>query len=37
LRNEQKAGNCKNICVYFNKGFQKLKIKLKKEKQKFEA
>ena len=34
LFKEQKPGNCKNICIYFDKGLQQFK-NLKKEKQKF--
>ena len=36
LRKQQKTGNCKNICIYFNKGVQQFK-NLKKENQKSEA
>ena len=36
LHKEQKAGNCKNICIYFNKGLQQFK-NLKKENKKVEA
>jgi len=36
LLKEQTTGNCKNICIYFDKGLKLFK-NLKNENQKFEA
>ena len=36
LLKEQKTGNCKNICIYFDRGLQQFK-NLKKENKKFQA
>ena len=36
LLKEQKTGNCKNICKYFDKGLQQIK-NFRKENKKFEA
>jgi hypothetical protein len=36
LLKKQKTGNCKNICIYFDKGLQRFK-NLKTENKKFEA
>jgi hypothetical protein len=36
LLKQQKNDNCKNICIYFDQGFQQFK-KYKKDDKKFEA